>query len=277
MSEDKHIFIVSDATGETAEKMVQAGLLQFSEERALVTRYGRIRTETQIREILTEAAQNRALVIYTLVSDTLRCFVEKETARIQVDSVDLLGSMILKLRSFLHREPTQKPGLLHQMNKLYFSRIEAIEYTVRHDDGQSPNELDQAEIVIVGVSRVSKTPLSIYLAQEGWRVANLPIVIGMGLPEKLFQIPQDRIIGLTIQPHRLVEIRRSRLQRLGIKDSSYTASDSVQRELRYALEIFQNHPSWKVIDVTGKSIEETASEILDRLFGKERRLSHTRP
>lgn len=272
MAEEKRIFIVSDATGETAEKMVQAGLLQFSDGGTILTRHARIRSEAQVRGILADALGHQALVVYTFVSETLRRFMEEETKKLQMDSIDLLGSMMVKLGSFLHRKPTQKPGLQHQMNELYFSRIDAIEYTVRHDDGQSPGDLDRAEIVIVAVSRASKTPLSVYLAQEGWRVANLPIVIGVSLPEQLFQVSQDRIVGLTIKPERLVEIRRARLQRLGIKDSSYADPAAVQGELKYAAEIFQGHPSWKIIDVTGKSIEETASEILETRFGRERRI-----
>lgn len=266
-----HVFIVSDGTGETAYRMLKAAMLQFHED-ILITRYSNVRQESQIREILKAAAENDTLVVYTFASQELRGVLHRLADELKAEHLDLLGPLMEKLSTFFHEPPVSKPGLLHQVDEEYFARIDAIEYAIRHDDSRSVKDLGTADIVVVGVSRTSKTPLSIYLAQEGWRVANIPIVAGIKLPNELFQIDQHKVVALSIDPQRLAEVRRARLDQLGVKDSSYADLDRIREELRYAHSIFSENPSWPVIDMTGKSIEEASQLVLDQLMGRGRRL-----
>ncbi len=269
--ETYHLFVVSDATSETAYRMLKAALLQFKQD-MLITRYSNVRRESQIREILRSASQNDTLLVYTFVSPKLRSFVKTVAKREGTACVDLLGPLMEMLTSFFQKRPVAKPGLLHTLDDEYFARIEAIEYAIRHDDSRSVKDIDTADIVIVGVSRTSKTPVSIYLAQDGWKVANVPIVLEVELPRELFQMDQKRVVGLTIDPERLADIRRMRLQHMGTAEGSYADLGRVKKEIGYADLVFSQNPVWPVIDVTRKSIEETSKELLDRLLGKDRKL-----
>lgn len=269
--ENDHLFIVSDATGETAYRMLKAAMLQFKQE-IFITRYSNVREAQQIREILDAAQKNHTLVVYTFVSRELRDVLQTQARQQGTECIDLLGPLMEKLASFFRQQPEATPGLLHKVDEEYFARIDAIEYAIRHDDSRSVKDLDTADIVIVGVSRTSKTPLAIYLAQEGWKVGNIPIVMGMELPSELFQVDPQKVVALTIDPQRLAEIRRARLQQLGAKDSSYADLDRIKEELNYAHSIYNRSPLWPVIDVTGKSIEETSQQVLDELLGKDRKL-----
>lgn len=265
-----HLFIISDATGETAYRMLRAALLQFKQD-ILISRYGKVRTRTEIQTILRSASQNHTLLVHTFVSSKLRNLLETMAAKQGIECIDLLGPLMEKLTSLFHKQPVAKPGLLHKVDDEYFERIDAIEYTVRHDDSRSIKDISVANIVIVGVSRTSKTPLSVYLAQDGWKVANVPIVMGIELPAELFRMDQDRVVGLSIEPRRLEEIRRVRLQQLGVTNSRYADLERIEEEINYAQLIYSRNPQWPVIDVTRKSIEETSQEILDELMGKDRK------
>ncbi len=268
---DFHILIVSDGTGETAYRMLKAAMVQFQED-IVITRYTNVRDESQIEGITRAAALHPTLVVYTFVSEKLRATMERETTKKAIEHLDMLGPLMGKMATFFHKRPSAKPGLLHQVDDDYFARIDAIEYAIRHDDGRSVKDLETSDIVLVGISRTSKTPLSIYLAQEGWKVANVPLVVDIKPPSDLFRIDQKVIVGLTIEPQRLAEVRRVRLRQLGVKDSSYADLDRIREELNYAHEIFGANPIWPVIDVTGKSLEEVSQEVLDKLVGRGRRL-----
>lgn len=267
-----HIYVVSDGTGETASKMSKAALLQFRPADTVMTRYSNVRTADAVRDVVRDAERNRALVIHTFASDELRRAMERACEDRSVPSHDLLGLLLDKLEEHIGASPSEKPGLLHQVDDDYFERLEALAFTVKHDDNPHPEELHDADIILVGVSRTSKTPLAIYLAQEGWKVANLPVVLGEELPKELLAVKQSRIVGLLSDPERLSEVRKVRLSRLGSTESSYADTRRIADELKYCREIFDRHPSWVQVDVTGKSVEETAAEILDKLFGKERSL-----
>jgi [pyruvate, water dikinase]-phosphate phosphotransferase / [pyruvate, water dikinase] kinase len=267
-----HVFVVSDGTGETATKMSKAALLQFTPRNTIFTRHSNVRSIEMIREVVKDAQRDRALVIHTFATQELRRAMEEACQDRNVPSHDLLGSLFETLKEFFGIAPSEKPGLLHQVDDDYFERIDALSFTVRHDETRSADSLHEAEIVLVGVSRTSKTPLSVYLAQEGWKVANIPVVIGEKLPEELFQLDQSRIVGLMITPERLAEVRKARLSRLGTADSTYADLKRVNEELEYCRKIFDQNPRWLRVDVTGKSVEEIASEILDKIVGKERRL-----
>ena len=266
-----HVLIVSDGTGETGNRMLKAAMVQFGED-IFVTRHSNIREKDQIQELLQRVSNENVFILHTFASKELRDYIEKVAAERSAGSIDLLGPLMDKLGSLFHRAPVAKAGLLHRVDDEYFSRIDAIEYAIRHDDKRSVSDLNTADIVLLGVSRTSKTPLGIYLAQEGWKVASIAIVRGMKLPAKLFEIDQSKIVGLSIDPQRLAEMRRARLQRSDVKDESYAKMDRIKEELEYAHSVYESNSSWPVIDVTGKSLEEISQEVLSALLGEDRKL-----
>ncbi len=268
---DYQVLIVSDGTGETAYRALRAATAQFQED-VVLTRYANVRQSSQIDKILQAAENHDTLIVFTFVYRDLRSYIKKESQRKNIDYIDVLGPWIEKLSRFFDRAPSAQPGLLHRVDDDYFGRIEAIEFALRHDDGRSIQQVDACDLVLVGISRTTKTPLSIFLAQDGWKVANVPVVPDVPLPNELFRIDQSKIAGLTIDPRRLGEIRRARLQRLQVDDSTYANLKRIQDEIRYAQQVFSENPAWPVIDVTGKSLEELSQEILDKLIGRRRRL-----
>ncbi|HEX4517643.1 MAG TPA: pyruvate, water dikinase regulatory protein [Polyangiaceae bacterium] len=266
----KLIDIVSDSTGETAEKVVRAAMLQFPHSGAQIRMHTRIRTKDAARPVLERAAKDGALVVFTVVSPELREFIHSQSYELKIEALDLIGSLIGRLTTFLDREPINTPSSMLPLSDEYFRRIEAVEFTVKSDDGKEPRNFRKADLVLVGVSRTSKTPLSTLLAQRGLKVANLPIVLGIAPPAELEDAPQERVVGLTIEINQLVEIRKARLKQLGMPiDASYGLADQVKAELDYARGIFGKHPNWPVIDVTGRAIEETAVIILESLKERE--------
>jgi len=257
------VFVVSDATGDTAEKVARATMLQFGNNSAQMRIFGRVRTETQVRTIVDDARDKGAMVVYTLVNPKLRDLFAGLIYEAGLEGVDLIGTLMMKMANFLDLEPACKPGLLYQIDEDYFKRIEAVEFAVKNDDGQNPRNLPKADLILIGISRTSKTPVSTYLAQKGFKVANVPLVLGIDPPRELYEIDQTRIYALTIDLQALIQIRQSRLQHLGLPpDTEYAMREHVMQELRFARQIFSQNPSWPVIDVTARAIEETASVIL---------------
>jgi regulator of PEP synthase PpsR (kinase-PPPase family) len=265
----KRIDVLSDSTGETAEKVVRAAMLQFPHSGAHIRVHTRVRTKEAARPVLERAAREGALVVFTVVSPELREFIHASSYELKVEALDLIGSLIGKLGTFLDRQPINTPSAMLPLSDEYFRRIEAVEFTVKSDDGKDPRNFKKADLILVGVSRTSKTPLSTLLAQRGLKVANLPLVLGVPPPPELDEAPQDRIVGLTIGLDPLVEIRKARLKQLGMSvDANYGLREQVKEELEYASRVFKGHAQWPVIDVTGRAIEETAVIILESL--KER-------
>ncbi len=261
----QHVFLLSDATGETVEKIVMAALTQFGDKNVRLKRIVNVRTKNQIYEALDEALASQALVVYTMVNRELAQLVHDECESLGLLSIDLITPLLMRLSEFVGRSPGETPGLLHGMDERYFRRVEAVEFTVKHDDGQEVRNLQKADLVLVGVSRTSKTPLSIYLAYRGWKVANVPLVQGIEPPAELFQVDPGRVAGLVIDPQRLLELRASRLRNLGQDPrAAYADFDKIEEELRYSKRLFRRQP-WVVVDVTGKAVEETANEILVKL------------
>lgn len=259
------IYLLSDATGETAEKMVMAALTQFRDKPIRLKRVSNVRTKNQVYEALDEALGHGALVVYTIVNRELAQLVHDECDGLGLTSLDLLTPLLMKVAQHVGRSPGETPGLLHGVDEAYFRRVEAIEFTVKHDDGQEPRNLHQADIVLVGVSRTSKTPLSIYLAHRGWKVANVPLVKGIDPPPQLFEIDPKRVAGLVIDPHRLAEVRAARLRNLGQDPrAAYADLEGIEEEIKHTREYYRRH-SWVVVDVTGKAVEETANEVLVKL------------
>jgi hypothetical protein len=221
-----------------------------------------VRTQEELTEIMELAQERSALVLYTIVDHEVREFLSVSGERRDVPVVDVIGQLMSQLGAYLGISPAEEAGI-PRLTPDYFRRIEAVEFTVKHDDGQMTKDLEQADIVLVGISRTSKTPLSTYLAQKGKKVANVPVVLGLPLPRQLEEIDQDRVFGLTIDVASLIRIRRARLKALKMPaDTDYASREHVIRELEYAREIFQGHDSWPVIDVSRKAIEETAAIIL---------------
>ena len=256
------VFVVSDATGATAERTLKAALTQFDKNTVNIEIRSYIRTEDQVRTVIEEAVDIHGFVIHTLVSDELRAVITQEGRMNDVETIDLMGPLLDRLSRQFAISPSEKPGLFHQLNEDYFRRIETMEFAMRHDDGLHPDELEQAEIVLVGVSRTFKTPITMYLAFKGWLAANVPIILSVEPPEILFQLPPERVFGLTMDTRRLSALRTAREGQFGSISTDYADLDYVRKEVTYALKIFERPPQWPVINVTAKPIEEIASEIL---------------
>jgi regulator of PEP synthase PpsR (kinase-PPPase family) len=261
-----HLYLFSDATGETVERVVRAVTSQFRDVSIKLHRFGRLRTEADILQAVGEAARQPGMILYTLVNAELARFLAGEVEANGLEAVDLLSPLLFRLSDFLGISPQQEPGLLHQINADYHKRVEAVNFTVKQDDGQELRNLHKADIVLVGVSRSSKTPLSMYLAHKGYRVANVPLVRDIPPPRELDEIDQKKIVGLIIDPKRLVELRAARLRNLrqGPR-GSYADYERVEEEIEVCRRLYRKHPEWLVVDVTNKSVEEAAAEILKRL------------
>lgn len=268
----KKVYIVSDGTGETAAQMVKAAMVQFAKKNDEVyfSRHKNMRERAQIEAICEEAAEAKALIIYTIVSPEIRTMLAEQARLRGVACVDLIGPLLAGLAGHFGYEPKSIAGLLHNVNEAYFKRIDAMEYTIAQDDGRDLTRLLEADLIILGISRTSKTPLSMYLSQQGWKVVNIPIIQGFQIPEQVFEVDQRKVVCLTIDPENLTTIRRNRLSRLGqSRGGEYADPDKVNEEISYAAEIFKKNRKWAVFNVTGKALEETASEII-RLMASRR-------
>jgi regulator of PEP synthase PpsR (kinase-PPPase family) len=256
------IFVLSDGTGETADQMIKAALMQYMREGLKIVRYKNIRTEKQVVAIFDEVVKGNSIIVYTLVSETLRNFIVKMSNQFSIASIDLLGPLLEQLGKFLQSAPLSKPGAFHQVNEDYFKRIDAIEFTVKHDDGKFAQNLQAADIILVGLSRTSKTPLSVYLSYKGWKVANVPVVKDIPLPESLFTVDQKKIVGLIIDAKTLTQIRKERLIKMGEDPNSiYANPQYIEEEIEYCKSLYRKNRRWPVFDVTEKALEETAAEV----------------
>lgn len=256
------IFTVSDGTGETAVSIVRAVKVQFEDADIHIERFNKIRTREVLEHILQNALERNATVVATVVDPELRVFLISRGMQIGVNIVDVLFPLLETLSQQLGRRPSAIPGLLRQLDKGYFRRVWAVEFTVRHDDGLAMHDIAEADIVLVGISRTSKTPLSMYLGHKGYKVANIPLVPGTDLPPEIYEVDQNKIIGLIIDPGRLAEIRAARIQALGgASEGDYADTAKIFDELEWSREIFKRNKRWPVLDVTGKALEENAVEI----------------
>ena len=257
-----NLFVVSDGTGGTAERALNAALTQFAGAKVKIFIHPNVRAENQIHEIVKETAISGGFIVHTLVSDRLRQIMLESGRLNNVETIDLMGPLLDRLSRLVATSPAEKPGLFRELNETYFRRIETMEFAFNHDDGLRSEELHKAEIVLVGVSRTFKTPLSIYLAFKGWFVANIPIILDMELPKQLFEIPSSNVFGLRANPHFLAALRRARQEKFSGITGNYADLNYVSREMKYAVTLFSKQDGWSIIDVTSKPIEETASEIL---------------
>lgn len=258
------ISIISDGTGETAATMIRAALVQYADKELNLLRHKNVRTEAQIEPLIQEAFERKALIVYTVVAQGLRNKIREWASEKGIPTIDLLGPILATLDQYfgVSGERATQAGLLRAVDERYFRRIEAIEYTVKHDDGKALTALDKADIVLVGISRTSKTPLSIFLSHKGWKVANVPIVLNSALPEELFKVDQRKVVGLVIDIESLQRIRKNRLEKFGQDPGgTYASLDHIMKEIEYSHEVFKQHKRWPVFNVTDRALEETASEI----------------
>lgn len=259
------IFVCSDSVGETAETVVRATMRQFDARNFNIRRWANIKTEEEIRHMMEEAARIGSFVVYTLVLPELREVIRQESVRLRVFAVDVMGPVMEAFVNTFNSSPKRMPGRLPMMDPEYFKRVEAIEFTVRCDDGQYTGAWGQADLILLGISRTSKTPLSVFLAHKGYKVANYPLVPEVKAPDVMFELPGSKFIGLTMKPETLVHIRAERLKTMGLPfHVAYASLERVSEELEYARGIFRQL-GCMVVDVTDRAIEETAGTILEAL------------
>jgi len=255
------IFVVSDGTGDTGAAVAKAALAQFQVECRL-RRFGGIRQPSLARRVVAEAERVGALVLFTLVDRRVAQGLLEEAAARGVPTLDVLGGMIAKIAEHVKAEPRSEPGLLHGFSDDYFKRIEAVEFAVRHDDGANLHTLFRADLVLTGVSRTSKTPLSMYLAQRGYKTGNVPIVPGIAPPRALLELDPKKVFALTIDPSHLLTIRQARVRALGAPPySTYADPEALIEEVRRARRLYREQ-GWQVVDITGRAAEENAARIL---------------
>lgn len=268
MSDNKILYILSDGTGQSAINIVRACLIQFESPDVKLSVYSKVDSDKKIHEILDYAEKYEAFVAFTIAKRKLRRTVHEICHNNNIMHHDILGPPVEKFSSFLKSEPIEDPNLLRRVDSKYFERIDAIEYSISHDDGKSLKNLDEADIVLLGLSRTSKTPTSFFLAQQGYKVVNIPIVPEVGLPEEIFNIDQNNIVCLMMEPDTLQKIRIERLRHYRT-NSKYTNIRNILEEVEYVYSLKDKNKQWHVVDTTNKSVEETAREILMKIYGRQ--------
>lgn len=260
-----HIHLVSDSTGETLNAMARAVCARFENVLPIEHYYALVRSPRQLERALADIEDAPGMVMHTIVDDTLRAALEEGCRRLDMPCIAALDPLVSALSRYLGAALTRRVGAQHALDTDYFNRMDALNYAIGHDDGQGGQELDQADVVLVGVSRTSKTPTCIYLAHRGIRAANFPLVPGRPVPEALTRLSSALVVGLTISPDRLIQIRRNRLLSLKeSRDTAYTDMEAVREEVVQARRLYERQ-GWPVIDVTRRSVEETAAAILNLL------------
>lgn len=258
----KIIYAISDSLGETAEAVARATVSQYDKEAIDIIRIPYINEKSQIDAIVAEAAEGEHVICHTIVSPELRDYLEGSAKEAGVQSVDIMGPILSAVGSITDTKPRLAPGMIHKLDQEYFKKVEAIEFAVKYDDGKNPKGFEKADIVIIGISRTSKTPLSMFLAYKKIKAANLPLVPEVPLPEELFKIPPRKIVGLIIDPYKLNHIREERLRTMGLhSDANYANVARIEEELKYAQAVMRRLHC-PVLDVTNKSIEETAGLVM---------------
>ncbi|MES1994871.1 MAG: pyruvate, water dikinase regulatory protein [Sphingomonas sp.] len=264
-----HLHLLSDSTGETLENIAKAALAQYDDVETIRHFWPMVRTEAHLERILQEISQNPGLVLFTLVNSETRRTLETRCRALGLPAVAPLDGVTGALSGLLGQAAKARPGRQHVLDAAYFARVDAIQFTIAHDDGILAEDWEEADIVLAGVSRSSKTPTSIYLANRGFKTANIPIVLESPPPESLYTLKNPIVVGLTTSADRLIQVRRNRLLSLNQKvETAYVDQEAVTREVAFARRMFADN-GWPVIDVTRRSIEETAAAII-ALVGERR-------
>jgi regulator of PEP synthase PpsR (kinase-PPPase family) len=264
MSNTYQIYLISDSTGETLDRIFLALKAQFKNIKYKVHSYSFTRTENQILKILEDAKKNEnSVILYTIVDNNLAKYLAAVSDQKKIPCFGVLGNLILNFSKILNQKASHEPSGQHALNEEYYDRIEAIQFTMNHDDGNLLNDIEKSDIILVGVSRTSKTPTSIYLANKGFKTSNIPLVNENSLPKKLRENPQITcVVGLNTEPERLVDLRKNRMNSLKeTENRKYTSIESIKKEIMDAKKTFQKY-RWPSIDVTRKSVEETAASII---------------
>lgn len=257
------VYVLSDSIGETGEQVAKAVISQFNSGKYEVRRFPYITGKAQIDEILEEAKHERCIIVFTIVVQELREYLLEKAAEINIDATDIMSPIMESMKKLVGFEPKREPGLIRKLDARYFRKVEAIEFAVKYDDGKDTRGIKKADIVLIGISRTSKTPLSMYFAYRNIKVANIPLVPESTPPKELFEIDPKKIIGLTANPYKLNEIRQERLKALGLKSTAnYASIERIVEELEYSHEIMEKIKC-PIIDVSTKAVEETANIISD--------------
>lgn len=259
------VYVVSDSAGETGEAVVRAAIVQFLPVTVELRRMPFIHDRAAIDQVVEGASSCGGVIVFTLVIPELRDYLLEQGVKNQVICIDLLGPVISSLEKALDQQARHEPGMIHKLDEVYFRKVEAVEFAVKYDDGRDPNGVLKADIILTGVSRTSKTPLSMYLAHKSYKVANVPLVPELTPPKELFTVNRGKIFGLTINPDKLNEIRRERLKALGLgEEANYAKVQRIREELAHA-EAVMSRLGCIVIDVSSKAVEETAGIIMERI------------
>jgi len=264
MSNTYQIYLISDSTGETLDRIFLALKAQFKNIEYKVHSYSFTRTENQILKILEDAKKDEhSVILYTIVDNNLAKYLANKSDEKKIPCFGVLGNLILNFSKILNQKASHEPSGQHALNDEYYERIEAIQFTMNHDDGKSTKDIEKSDIILIGVSRTSKTPTSIYLANRGFKTSNIPLINENSLPKKLKDNPQITcVVGLTTEPERLVEIRKNRMNSLKeTENKNYTNIENITKEIIDARKTFQKY-RWPVIDITRKSVEEAAASII---------------
>ena len=260
----KIIYLVGEGTGETISRIARASLSQFHRENVEVKTFFMVTDERYILRIIKQATEDDALVAFSIVQPNLRDVLIKQAERRGITAIDVIGNFIIQLSIFLKEKPLEIPGRQYILDEEYFRRIEAINFAVKHDDGKLTQGLKLADIILVGLSRTGKTPLSTYLAHQGWKVANVPIHPVMEAPQDLYQIDQHKVFALIINIESLVKLREGRLQQLGLdSDARYADPVKVADEIEWCMNFIKQNPRWRIVDVSNRAIEEVAASIVN--------------
>ncbi|GJL94302.1 MAG: putative pyruvate, phosphate dikinase regulatory protein [Hyphococcus sp.] len=267
-----HVHLVSDSTGETINAMLKATASQFAAAKPLEHIYALVRSRAQMEKTLAEIEASPGIVLYTVLNPDLRRLLEIRCNELQTPAVSVLDPLLNAFTDYLGLQQTHRPGAQHKLDEDYFNRIAALDYTLSHDDGQMTWDLEPADVVLVGVSRTSKTPTCMYLANRGVKAANVPLVPTSDLPPEVFKLRKPLIVGLVASPERLAQIRKSRLGELNASGAAedYSDLEVIRAEVIRAKRLYTKH-RWPMIDVTRKSVEETAAAILTKLSARQNR------
>jgi regulator of PEP synthase PpsR (kinase-PPPase family) len=260
----KIIYLVGEGTGETITRIARASLAQFSRENVGLKTFFLVTDKKYISRIAGQAAKDHALLAFSIVQPALRDCLIHETERHGIKAIDVIGDFIVQLSIFLKEKPMAIPGRQYILDEEYFRRIDAINFSVKHDDGKLPQGLKLSDLILVGLSRTGKTPLATYLANQGWKIANVPIHPDMLPPDELFQIDSRKVFGLVISIESLVKLRETRLKQLGLEPyAKYADPVTVADEIEWSKEFFKHHPRWRVLDISNRAIEEAAASIIN--------------
>ncbi|MCC3145012.1 kinase/pyrophosphorylase [Halanaerobium sp. Z-7514] len=263
MIKDYDIYIISDSVGDTAEQVARAAAEQYKDADYEIKKHPYVESKAKIDDIFESIPNKESLVVYTIVSEETTKYLKKICNEKGLPCIDIMGPCLSTFSDFIGQEPARESGVIRKLDEDYFKRVEAVEFAVKYDDGKDPRGILKADIVLIGVSRSSKTPLSMYLAHKNYKVVNIPLVKGAKVPEQVYEAPRKKVIGLTIDPSDLIEIRRERIRVLGLDSGvDYVSIDKIIEELDYAEKIMRQ-VGCPVIDMTKKAVEEAANLIID--------------